>query len=208
MFVKSWVLLALLIAGGLLASCGGDGEEGTQTSFTGLQGTPQPPPIIQDGGGMVMDAVSGGAVDAGRVVTGSDPFDVDLVVDKAVSGYQGYQFTIRWNQSVLAYQEQKDLKPEQLVLCSAPNVRENSVYGGCARVSENTNYVGPLNTLTFRCAADGVSPIHLVDLTEDPNFGTTELGYAGVTVETTLADASVTCQGVGQAPAAAPTTVP
>jgi hypothetical protein len=208
MFAKSWVLLAVLIAGGLLAACGGDGDKGSQTPFTGLEGTPQPAPIIRDGGGMAIDAVSGGAVDASRVVTGSDPFDVDLVVDKAVSGYQGYQFTIQWDPTVLAYQEQKDLQPEQMVLCATPNVKENSVYSGCARVSENTSYVGPLNTLTFQCVADGVSPMHLVSLTEDPAFGTSELGFSGVTVETTLTDASVTCQGLGQAPAAAPTAMP
>jgi hypothetical protein len=192
---RSWVLLSLLLlAGGLLVSCGGGGEE--------AQGG-------GDGGEMVLDAVSGGAVEASRTVTGADPFDVDVVVMKAGSGYQGYQYMVQWDPAVLVYEGQEDLKPADLNLCALPTVRENNVFGGgCARISENTNYTGPLNTLTFHCVAGGVSPLHLVGFAEDQNFGSTLMGYAGVTVETALVDASVTCQGAGQAPTAAPTTPP
>jgi len=204
MIARQWTALALLLfAGGLVVSCGGGGKEAPQ----GQQqiGTPG---VIRDGGGMVVDAVSGGAVDVGRIVSGTSPFDVDLVINKAVSGYQGYQYLIRWDPAVLAYQGEKDLKPAAMDLCVNPTTMDSTVYGGCARVSENTSYTGPINTLTFRCVADGVSPVHLVTLTEDQNFGSTAMGYAGVTIETALADASVTCQGTGGAPAAAPTTPP
>jgi hypothetical protein len=200
MISRQWMAVALMLfAGGLLVSCGGGGEEGTE----GQQGGP--PPVIQDGATMTVDAVSGGAVDASRIVDGAAPFDADVVITKAVSGYQGYQYFVQWDPAVLAYDGQKDLKPEGLELCAEPVLDTDRVYGGCARTSENTNYTGPTNTLTFHCVADGVSPLHLVTLTEDPNFGATNLGYAGQTIETELVDASVTCQGTGQAPAVAPT---
>jgi hypothetical protein len=154
---------------------------------------------------MGIDAVSGGAVDAARVVTGSSPFDIDIVFLSATGGYQGYQYFVQWDPVVLAYEGQRDLKPEGLEICATPVVEDKTVYSGCARVSENTSYTGPTNTLTFHCVADGVSPLHLVTLTEDPHFGAASLGYAGQTIETALVDASVTCQGTGQAPAVAPT---
>lgn len=210
MIGRSWIAVALLLlAGGLLVSCGGGGEEapeGASPEARAEEGGP--PPVITNGGGMVVDAISGGAVDASRSVTEASPFDVDIVVDKAASGYQGYQYMLQWDPAVLAYEGQEDLKPAELELCAAATARENTVYGGCARVSENTNYTGPMNTVTFRCVADGTSPLHLMSLTEERQFGCTTLGYAGVVVETTLTDASVTCQGVGEAPPAAPATPP
>jgi len=203
MIGRQWIALSLLLfAGGLLVSCGGGGEEATE----GQQGGP--PPVIRDGAGMAVDAVSGGAVDASRIVAGAAPFDADIVVAKAVSGYQGYQYLVQWDPTVLEYDAQKDLKPEGLEICATPVVEDKTVYSGCARASENTNYTGPTNTLTFRCVADGISPLHLITMVEDKSFGSTALGYAGQTIETELADASVTCQGTGQAPAASPTTTP
>lgn len=209
MIGRQWIALALLLlAGGLLVSCGGGGGETPTGTLPDGQQQSAAPPVIRDGSGMVVDAVSGGAVDATRIMTGTSPFDVDVVVDKAVSGYQGYQYLVRWDPAVLAYEGQKDLKPAGLELCAAATERTNTVLGGCARTSDNTNYTGPVNTLTFHCVADGASPLHLVTLIEDEDFGSTALGYAGVTIETTVTDASVTCQGVGQAPAPAPTTPP
>lgn len=207
MMDKGWVALGLLlVAGGLLVSCGGGGEEvPTQTSPVGLESR-TPPPVIQNGAGMAVDAVSGASVDANRTVTETPTFDVDVVVDKAVSGYQGYQYMIQWDPAVLAYEGQEDLKPEGLELCAEPTPRENTIYGGCARISENTNFTGPIHKVSFRCVAEGTSPLHLVSLTENEHFGSTILGFAGVTIDTDLTDASVTCQGVAEAPAAAPVT--
>jgi hypothetical protein len=144
---------------------------------------------------MVVDALSGGTVDVSRTVTGTSPFDVDVVVDKALSGYQGYQYKVQWDPAVLAYEAQEDLMPAELELCAEPTVRDNTVYGGCARVTETTDYTGPIHRLTFRCVANGASPLHLITLVEDRHFGSTLLGFAGVTIETALVDASVTCQG-------------
>jgi hypothetical protein len=207
---KFWVasVVLLLLVGVALAACGGGGDEAPEEAAPEGQEEPAAPPPITDGADMVVDAVAEGTVDLSRTVAETSPFDIDVVVSKAVSGYQGYQFLLEWDPAVLAYEGQEDLKPAELDLCAAANVRDNTVYGGCARVSENTNYTGPINRLTFRCVADGTSPLHLVTMEEDENFGTSVLGFAGQVVETTLADASVTCQGVGPAPASASPTSP
>jgi hypothetical protein len=195
MIGRSCIALVLLLAGGLLLSCGGGGEEAPEgaPSPGGEEG--EAPPVVRNGAGMVVDAVSGGAVDASGTVTGGSPFGVDVVVDKAVSGYQGYQYKVQWDPAVLAYDAQEDLKPAELELCAVPTVGEDTVYGGCARVTETTNYTGPIHRLTFRCVANGTSPLHLMTLIEDQHFGSTVLAFAGATVETALVDASVTCQG-------------
>ncbi len=147
---------------------------------------------------MAVDTVSGGAVDAARVVTGSSPFDVDTVILSAAGGYQGYQYLVQWDPAVLAYEGRKDLKPAGLELCASVDATENTAYGGCARTGDTTtDYTGPVDTLTFHCVADGTSTLHLVTLTDDPDFGSTALGFGGLTIETTLNDASVTCQGTG-----------
>jgi len=208
MIGRLWIALVLLLAAGLVVSCGGGGEEAPEGAPPQGQNEGAPPPPIQDGAGMVVDAVPDGAVDASRTVSGTSPFEVDVVVDRAESGYQGYQFKLQWDAAVLAYEGQEDLKPAELDLCAAASVRGNTVYGGCARVRENTNYTGPINRLTFRCLGDGTSLLHLVSLVEDEHFGSKALGYSGVAIETTLADASVTCEGAGQAPAATPTSPP
>lgn len=205
---RPWVALGLLVlAGSLLVSCGGDSGEAPEatappgleaqvpgTPWEGFEETEETSPVVRNGAGMAVDAVPGGAVDATATVTGTSSFDVDVVMDKAVSGYQGYQYKLQWDPAVLAYDGQKDLKPAQMVLCANPTTTESTVYTGCIRVSEDTTYTGPINTVTFRCIASGTSPLHLVSLTEEWDFGSTAIGYAGVTIETSLVDASVTCQ--------------
>jgi hypothetical protein len=143
---------------------------------------------------MAVDAVSGGAVDASRVVTGSDPFDVDIVILSGASGYQGYQYKLEWDPSVLAYDHQKHLMPAELNFCADAIVGTSDVYTGCARSGGDTTFVGPLNTVTLHCIGAGVSPLHLKTMTEDVNFGTSVIGDVGILVDTSLTDASVTCQ--------------
>jgi len=151
--------------------------------------------MIRDGAAMAVDALPDGALDSSREVSGAEPFEVDVVISKAVSGYQGYQYKVQWDGTVVAYDGQKDLTPAALELCAAATKREDTVIGGCIRVSELTNFTGPVNRLTFHCVAEGTSPLHLVTLAEDRFFGSTALGEAGVYIETTLADAVVTCRG-------------
>jgi hypothetical protein len=160
--------------------------------------------MISDGAGMLLDAVSGGATDSSRTVTGTDPFEVDLVVSRASSPYQGYQYQVQWDPKVLAYDDQRDLKPAGLELCAAGAKGDDSFFSGCARPSDSTDFTGPVNTLTFHCIADGTSTVHLVKLAEDEDFGSSVLGFGGVIIETTLTDALVTCQRMASAPTLPP----
>lgn len=185
--VWAWWTLFFVI-GGLLVSCGdGDGDGEAEPATTPVPG------VSLGEAEIAVDAVSGGTVDATRTVTGTGPFEVDVVIVSTTEGYQGYQYKLRWDEAVLAYDGQTDLKPADLDLCATPTVRGSTVYGGCVRVSDNTTFTGPVNTLTLHCLSTGTSPLHLMTRTEDPHFGSGTLGFAGVSIPTTLTDASVTC---------------
>ena len=186
-----WRLLAIsVVAVGLLAACGGD-ETPSRAPSTAVP----PVPAFVGTGAMAVDAVSGGLVDASRVVTGSDPFDVDIDIVSVDPGYQGYQYKLQWDPSILAYNDQKHLMPVELTFCADPVfMGASDVYAGCARAGGDTTFVGPLNTVTMHCIGAGVSPLHLKTMTEDPDFGTTVIGDMGILVKTALTDASVTCQ--------------
>jgi hypothetical protein len=181
-------LAVLVVVGGLLAACGGG-----KTPPAPATAVP-PVPAFVGTGAMAVDAVSGGAVDASRVVTGSDPFEVDIVILSVDPGYQGYQYKLVWDPSVLAYDDQKHLMPVELNFCADPVLGTSDVYTGCARAGGDTTFVGPLNTVTLHCIGAGVSPLHLKTMTEDVNFGTSIIGDMGILVDTSLTDASVTCQ--------------
>jgi hypothetical protein len=144
---------------------------------------------------MALDAFPGGAIDTTQTVAGPNAFNVDIVVVDAGPGFQLYQFTVKWDPQVLAYDSQVDLTPEQLSLCAVPTARADTVFGGCGRVRGNTSFVGPTNRLTFRCAGQGTSTLHLVTLAEDPGFGSTLLGFNGLTIPTSTSDVSVQCTG-------------
>jgi hypothetical protein len=73
--------------------------------------------------------------------------------------------------------------------------------GGCA--FQTSTATGNMDTITFRCIADGVVPLHLVSVAEDSVAGTTLFDENAVNIPTTLVDAAVTC-GTG-GPTATPT---
>jgi hypothetical protein len=163
--------------------------------------------VAQQPNAMAVDAVSGGGVDPSRTVTGTAPFNVDIVITVAGQAYAGYQYSLKWNPAVLAFDSQTDLMPtgSGLNLCASPTIYEDRVQGGCVRTSGTTTFTGPVNTVTLHCVANGPSPLHLVTMVEDPDFGTTTLGIGGVTIATALTDASVTCTGF---PTPTPTPTP
>jgi hypothetical protein len=158
---------------------------------------------------MAADAVSGGSVDPTRTVNGTDTFNVDIDITTAGQAYQGYQYALQWNPSVLAYNSQTNLSPDGMSLCSPLTVTADAVYGGCARSSGTSTFTGAVNTVTLHCVANASSPLHLITLAEDPDFGNTTLGIGGVMIDTDLTDASVTCEGVpGPTPTATSTPTP
>ena len=119
-------------------------------------------------------------------------FDVGVNITQASSAYQAYQYKLRWDPSVLAYDSQTDLKPDDLVNCASPAVGADTVFGGCAG-SGTTTFTGAVNTVTLHCVSDGTSSLHLVTLTEDTNFGSGTIDLGGGFISTALADASVAC---------------
>ena len=206
-----WTLVGLSLLAAGLSGCGdGGGERGLEptagVSNEVAVGTPgRVPPADQTPASPValtpadfeaamgLDAVAGGQIDVGRIVAGSAPFEVDVVVLDAGPGYQGYQFKVQWDPAVLAYDSQVELMPEDMDLCATPTLAENTMYTGCARVRDNTMFEGPVNTLSFHCVGQGTGTIHLLTPFEITAFGSTLMGFQGVTIPTEVRDASVTC---------------
>ena len=146
---------------------------------------------------VTVDAVSGGGIDSARSVSGSgDPFPLDIVITSAGTSYQSYQYYLQWDPDVLAYDAQTNLSPSGLVLCATPTITGQTVWAGCSRQTGTTTFAGPVNTVSLHCVGDGTSPLHLRTLGEDVVLGTTTLAQYGVTIDTSLTDAAVTCLDV------------
>jgi hypothetical protein len=144
---------------------------------------------------MVVDAVSGGEVNAAVEVPAASPFQVDVDVLAVTAGYQGYQYYVEWDPKVLAFDGHTDLKPGDLNLCATPKSSESSLAAGCVRTTETTTFSGPVGSITFHCVSSGTSPVHLVGSAERPNSFSTAMAPRGLTIPTELTDASVTCLG-------------
>ncbi|HXF52248.1 MAG TPA: hypothetical protein VNM43_11260 [Dehalococcoidia bacterium] len=71
---------------------------------------------------------------------------------------------------------------------------EPTVVAGCFAQSKTAT--GVLEVVTFKCVAEGTSPLHLVTLSEDPALGTTMFDESAVNIPTDLVDGpTVTCAG-------------
>jgi hypothetical protein len=172
-----------------------------------LKALPGPPPSMANV--MAVDAVPGGELDASRTVQGTTSFYVNVVAAEAPSPYQAYQYRLRWDADVLAFESVVDVRPADLILCARPvTLTENTVYASCTRVSGTTQYSGPVSTVTLRCIADGTTTLHLTTFSEDPHFGTSSLSPGGASIDTSVTDASVTCQGTGREAPLAPVATP
>lgn len=157
---------------------------------------------------MAVDAVPGGGIDSSRTVTGTDPFDVDIVITEATTLYQGYQYKLQWDAAVLAFDVETHLMPAELSLCPGAFVEGNTVIAGCVRELGVTTFTGPVSRATFHCLGAGTSPLHLISLAEDAAYGSSVLAAGGDIIETALADAQITCGAGGAAPAATATPGP
>ena len=157
---------------------------------------------------MAVDALPGGDVDSSRTVGGTAPFDVEIVITDASTPYGGYQTNVQWDAAVLAYDGETHLNPADLSICATPNPQGNTVWAGCLREHDVTEFAGPVERLTFHCLGPGTSPLHLITLDEDPAFATVALMVNGTRIETALADAQITCGEEGAAPTSTPTAGP
>lgn len=170
--------------------------------------TPAPPPPLPNA--LAVDAVSGGGIESTRTVTGIDPFQVDINVTAASQPYQGYQYVLQWDPAILAYDSQANLTPAELTLCATVTVHDNTLAAGCVRTSGPTQFVGPVNTVSLHCVADGTGALHLRSLAEGYPLVTKTAGPSGAEIDNFLTDAYVTCQGTGRkaAPSPMPTPLP
>jgi len=154
-----------------------------------------------DAAAIAIDAIPGGTVDPAVAAAVGAPVAVNLVITGAAGPYRAYQYELQWNLSVLAYDSGVSLMPDGLDVCQFPVVTESRVTGGCAAQAPTT-YLGPVDTLSFRCLADGTSLLHLVTADEDPIFGTGLYAAPGQRASTVLTDAWVTCGAGGPVPTA------
>jgi hypothetical protein len=144
---------------------------------------------------MAVDAVSGGEIAAATEVRGGGPFEIDINILRATTGYQAYQYYLEWDPNLLALDGHRDLKPDGLELCANPAISADVVAAGCLSVTEPTTFAGPVSTITFHCVANGTSVLHLLTSAEDPASFSTAMAPRGVVIHTDLTDASVTCVG-------------
>jgi len=141
---------------------------------------------------MAVDAIPGNGIDDHRAKRLGETFDVDIVVTDAPNTYKAEQYQLQWDPALLAFDSETPTLLDGLTLCGLPSVGANTVYSGCGATAPTTA-TGPVHTVTFHCAAEGTSPLHLVSLDEDPTFGTTTSAGPSLVIPTTLIDASVTC---------------
>jgi len=192
---KSWISLAVLaVVAAVWSSCGG--EETTPSELTTpVEDARAPVETAEGTAEMVVDAVSGGEVNASAEVQGTSPLEVDINILGATIGYQGYQYYLEWNPELLAFDGHTDLKPAGLDLCATPTTSADRVAAGCISVAETTMFAGPVSTITFHCISNGTGPLHLVTSGESPASFSTTMAPRGVIIPTELTDASVTCLG-------------
>jgi len=110
-------------------TCGG---APTPTHTPTVTNTPTPLPVPN---AMAVDAVSGGAVNASTTVTGTAPFDVDIVVTDAPNPYVAEQYKLQWNAALLAYDADAPTLLDGLTLCGSATVGANTVYNGCGALA-------------------------------------------------------------------------
>jgi len=161
---------------------------------------------------MAVDAIPGGGGDATRTVTGTEPFDVDVVITAADMGYAGWQVYMRYDSAVLTWVPVGDKKVAYLYEPTSMMhaVAQDLGVGGTIRevgfgsASTPNPPVNRLASLRFQCIANGDSALHLTNSTDSPaSYSTTLDGSANV-ITTDLVDATITC-GEGGTPGATAT---
>jgi hypothetical protein len=176
-----------------------------------------------DGGGgaldsppnaMAVDAIPGGAIDTWRWWLGGSPFDMDVVASAAAAPYAGYGLALSYDHQVLEFVPTADLDGDTVLeswtysglggmglnaTVGRTDLDGDTVAdapaGGSARSSGTTTATGVVVTARFRCVGNGTSAVHLVT-TGESVFGTTTIDDNAAVIDTSLADANVSCFGV------------
>ena len=160
---------------------------------------------------MAVDALPGGGVDSARTVKGTGPFDVDIAITAAKNPYSGYQFVLSYDDQVLALLPTTDVDRDGTLeswtysrLSGATLDAEvvqrdldrdaalDQAAGGSVLLSGAASATGVIATVRFQCVGNGASPIHLVAPGEG-SLSTTTLAQGGAAIDTSVADAWITC---------------
>jgi hypothetical protein len=158
---------------------------------------------------VAVDAIPGGAVNPVRWWLGGSPFDIDVVLTAAGESYAGYDLALSYDDQILQFVPTADLDGDTVLeswaytglgsmSLNATVMRSDldgdtvleKLAGGSGRSSGTISATGAVVTARFRCIGNGTSAVHLV------SPGTTTLGVGGATIDTSLADANVSCFGV------------
>ncbi len=136
------------------------------------------------------------AVNAPAAAYTSTPFTatIDLTAIPAGSAWSTYVNQLRYNTSVLKV---NSVTPGGIGTCTTANGNwgvESTVpvVDWCA-FENNLTTTGPATVIQFQCLRYGTSPLHLVTLAEDSNWGTALFDTSAVNFPTLTSDATVTC---------------
>jgi len=160
---------------------------------------------------MAVDVFPGGGVDSARTVKGAGPFDVDIAITAAKDPYSGYQFALSYDDRVLVLLLTTDVDGDTTVESWAyrrldgtaldakvaqqdldADTAPDGAAGGSALLSGATSATGVIATVRFQCVGSGASPIYLVAPGEG-SLDTTTLAQGGAAIDTSVADAWITC---------------
>jgi len=139
---------------------------------------------------MVVDAISmwefSTIIESTRTVTGTAPFQVDIVITNASQAFQQYRYKLEWNPAVLAYDSQENLLNPIQWECGTPVTTASSVTVTCTAAGA-LKVTGAAHTVTLHCVGTGTSTLHL-------GSGSGTFNSSGNPIPTSLTDASITCQ--------------
>jgi hypothetical protein len=143
-------------------------------------------------------------VDASRDVSGTGPFMIGVDVTRiGPTPYAGYQWEIELPYGALARDgSAQNSIPSIFPLCSDTYDlsvgNANPQFGfGCASNSGGKTHLGLLSTVPIRCLADGTFAIRLIDIAEDPNFGSEPVSPGGTDLPAHTVGVTIHCSGTG-----------
>jgi len=147
----------------------------------------------------------------GAAVAVGNDFDVQIRVDSGGTVFQGYQVELDVPTSlsyISGIHKASGTFPTCFVYPGGPIAGPTYISTACAHVDEpDTAFAGLVETISLRCDAEGDFPLNLVDLAEDPIFGS-GLIHSGGAVATNLTpdgQETVTCYTGTPPPTRTPT---
>jgi len=178
---------------GLDCRGGGAGREGGGTT------------LLSAPNAMAVDVFPGGGVDSFRIVTNTQPFDVDIVISAAGEQYLGYQASLAYNDQVLEFIPTQDVDSDTVAeswtytglggathhaVVSRTDADGDTVVDRLAggSLGGSGTETGAVARVRLRCLRNGGQYLHLVGDGE-----TTTVGEGGDAIETQLSDAWLSC---------------